>query len=127
MLPSSNVTPVSPLATTPKPTQNRPSSPSPSPVSPHKSDKDEAVVKKIKIEFYDSKGVKVRQFRHTNDVDIIDIVASLVRGNEAKHKIATVSKLCESGQFNQFIQKKDLQTFSQTFSRLFTFLQIRVR
>ena len=137
MMPSSNVTPGSPSATPPKPTQTTPSSPSPSPVSPHKSevnssqneqaymidsgsalniDKDESAVKQIKIEFYDSKGVKVRQSRYTNDVDIIDIVTSLIRGNESKHKIATVSKMCESGQFKQLIQKKVLQTFSQTFS-----------
>ena len=100
MLPSSNETPGSPSATPPKPTQTTPSSPSQSPVSAHKSevnssqneqadtidfgpaldiDKDEAVVKQIKIEFYDSKGVKVRQSRYTNDLDIIDIVASLVK------------------------------------------------
>ena len=53
---------------------------------------------------------------YTDDSDIIDIVTSLVRGNEAKYTIATVSKFCESVQFKQHIQKNVLRNFSQTFS-----------
>ena len=135
---NSDPTPGSPSPTPPKPPEATPTPPSPSPCSLQESEVitgrtdspdgfdvglalaeepgEEATVKQIKVEFYDSKGVKVRQSRYVSDSGVIDIVSNLVRVNDTNNKNATVSKLCESAQFKQLIQKSVLKNCSQTFS-----------
>ena len=81
------------------------------------NDSDEqAAVKLVKVEFYDSRGLKVEQSRYCDDDDIIDIMESMIRFKESKHKNAFVSKVCKSVHFKHLIQKRVLETLSQMFT-----------
>ena len=130
----SGVTPGSPSPTPPAVSQINPSPTSPTPPSPLDSQPinlgheeqnfnilpdsliNEAFVKEIKIEFYDDNGTRIRQTRFSQDIEIIDIVSSLIRAKEPQKNAATVSKLCESDLFKRPLQKQVLQNFSQAFS-----------
>jgi hypothetical protein len=128
-------TPGSPSPAQPAPTQASLSPPSPTPPSALNSEFNwsqddetdtvvdcgklcnEAIVQKIKVEFYDANGEKVCQSRFCKDSDIIDIVRSLSRANEPKFRGQTVSKFCKSDKFKHLIEDMVLKTLSDKFAR----------
>ena len=114
LVPSPGLTPYSSSTTPPAPTQTTWSPPSPTPPSPTESFlhpshqatvapvdvnlqvKSGSVVQKIKIEFFDSTGRKIRQTRYSENIEIIDIISTLVRGSEAGKNQSTITKFCDS-------------------------------
>ena len=111
-------------------TRTSPSPPSPTPPSPgrpapelqsnfqdHEPQAQKNVelkkVSKIKIEFFDGDGVKIRQTRYSNHAEIIDIVSNVVRSTETNYLSAAASKLCESDLFKHEIHEYVIKNISK--------------
>ena len=102
---------------TPTPEDITPTPPTPSstPVSPPVPVANtKAVCCKIKIDFLDSEGNRIK-LSSCSDSEVISIVSSMVKSNSVDFCKSTVNKICESDLFKDLIEERVLQKLSNQF------------
>ena len=62
-------------------------------------------VSRIRVEFLDTDGKRIENSRYSSNEDIVEVVSSIVRGEELNYRNAAVTKLCESKLFGNEIHR----------------------
>ena len=67
---------------------------------------------KIKVEFFNQSGDRIHA-RYSSDVDVIDIVSSLLRSSDPDHRKSAVNKLLKSNQFGENVVDSAITSLHQ--------------